>query len=330
MRLLVIGGGGFIGRHVVRQLSATHDVVVLHRGRNLSPVEAIVVDRDDPDALQRSLREIGPDVVIDMIPYTQAQAQALVRAARGSTDRLVVVSSGDVYRNYDGLRGKTSAPPDATPLDEDAPLRETRFPYRGEGLAFDHADDYDKILVEQAVSELSATIVRLPAVYGPEDAQHRLRGYLQRMTDRRPAILLSSEMAGWRWSRGYVENIAAGIALAATDSRAAGRTYNLGEEPTPNEREWVERIGAAVGWEGRVVALPAKDLPESLRYPYDWRYDLHTSARRIGDELGFVEPISREEAMRRSADWELGRRNEWPKLDTTSEDETLNRFEPLS
>jgi len=268
--------------------------------------------------------------VIDMIPYTESQARALVAAARHNTGRLVVISSADVYRHYDGLRRKSAALPDPTPLDEDSPLRETRFPYRGEGHTFDHAEDYDKILVEQAVSGLPATILRLPAVYGPGDGQHRLRLYLHRMTDRRPAILLANEMAKWRWSRGYVENVAAAIALAATDSRAAGRTYNLGEEPTPTEREWIERIGTAVGWEGKVVALPAIDLPASLRYPYEWRYDLHTSTQRFRSELGFVEPISPHDAMRRAIEWEIGQRSEWPAVDYTSEDEALSRSAPLA
>ena len=325
MRVLVIGGSGFIGRHVVTQLSPRHEVVVLHRGRSTAPVEAIVADRDQPEELKRALHRARADVVIDMIAYTEAQARALVDAVRESTGRLVVISSGDVYRNYDGLRRKISTPPDPAPLDEDAPLRETRFPYRGEVHAFDHAEDYEKILVEQAAAEASATVVRLPAVYGPGDSQHRLRAYLQRMTDRRPFILLSSEQADWRWSRGYVENVAVAIALAATDARAAGRTYNAGEEPTPTEREWVERIGVSVGWQGTVVTVPAKELPESLRYQLDWGYDLHTTTQRIRREMGFVDAVSGDEAMRRSVAWELDQRNEWPTPDYTTEDEALSR-----
>ena len=112
-------------------------------------------------------------------------------------------------------------------------------------MSFEHADDYDKILVEQAVLDqpaLPATVLRLPAVYGPGDKGYRLRPYVQRMADGRPAILLAAEQARWRWTRGYVGNVAAAIALAVTDSRAAGRIYNVGDSPTPTEREWVENI----------------------------------------------------------------------------------------
>jgi uncharacterized protein YbjT (DUF2867 family) len=46
------------------------------------------------------------------------------------------------------------------------------------------------------------------------------------MEDRREAILIGHAQLGWRWSRGYVENVAAAIALAATHPAAGGRTYN--------------------------------------------------------------------------------------------------------
>src|SRR5262249_60182889 len=126
---------------------------------------------------------------------------------------------------YEGFPLHPTAPPDPGPLDEDAPLRDMRYPYRGHGLSFEHADDYDKIPVEQVVMgqpDLAATVLRLPAVYGPGDKGHRLRPYVQRIADGRPAILLGDEQARWRWTRGYVENVAAAITLAITDRRAAG------------------------------------------------------------------------------------------------------------
>jgi nucleoside-diphosphate-sugar epimerase len=165
-------------------------------------------------------RRFGPDVVLDTILFTGRQAHALVNALRGMTDRLVVVSSADVYRNYDGFRLKPTAQPDPAPLDQNAPLRETRYPYRGSGIAFEHADDYDKILVERIgldQPDLPATVLRLPAVYRPGDTGYRLCPYVQRMSGGRPAILLADEQARCRRTRGYVGNVAAAIVLAVTN-----------------------------------------------------------------------------------------------------------------
>jgi hypothetical protein len=54
-------------------------------------------------------------------------------------------------------------------LKENAPLRETRYPYRGYGLPLPWADDYDKIPVERIVlgkSDLAGTVVRFPPSTG--------------------------------------------------------------------------------------------------------------------------------------------------------------------
>jgi len=336
MRILVLGGTGFIGRHVVERLIASpHTIGSFHRGRTHSSAGVVELrgDRDRSLDVQEALRQFRPDTVVDMILSTETQAQGLVEACRGSVARLVVISSADVYRHYDGLRGKSAVPPDPTPLGETAPLRETRFPYRGHGLAFDHADGYDKILVEQAVSvpDLPSTILRLPAVYGPGDHENRrIQSYLKRMADGRPCILLAEEQASWRWTRGYVENVAAAIALAATDSRAVGHTYNVGEEPTLTEREWVERIGDAFGWQGKVVTVPAAELPEPLRRPFDWRYHLETDTTRIRKELDYVEPVTAEDAMLRTVQWEKARLDEKAPPDYGPEDEFLSRSERLS
>jgi len=332
MNILAIGATGFIGRHVVDQLVRSgHVVTILHRGET-NPVlpdrvEQIFGHRDRLSDVVKDFRRFGPDVVLDMILFTERQAHELVNALRGMADRLVVVSSADVYRNYDGFRLKPTAQPDPAPLDEDAPLRETRYPYRGYGLSFEHADDYDKILVEHVVldqPDLPATVLRLPAVYGPGDKGYRLRPYLQRMADGRPAILLADEQARWRWTRGYVGNVAAAIALALTNGRARGGIYNVGDNPTPTEHEWVERIGAAAGWHGRVVTVPSDELPTHLRQPLDWRYDLHTSTVRIRRERGYAEPVSSQDAWERTFAWERSHLHEVDRPDYTAEDAVLN------
>lgn len=314
MRILVIGGTGFVGRHVVRRLARSgHAVTVFHRDTTRTDlpdgVATLLGDRDALAAHAAAFCRLAPDVVLDVIPYTEQQARDLVNAFRELAGRLVIISSGDVYRNYDGLRGHGTAPPDPVPLAEDAPLRTSRHPYRGdEAVAgFLYRDEYDKILVEQAVmgaSGISSTVLRLPAVYGPGGQQHRLWPYLKRVDDGRPALHLGEVQARWCWTRGYVENVAASIALAVTDEQAAGRVYNVGPLETLTEQAWVEAIGAAVGWTSEVVTVPDEHLPEHLRQDIDRRYHLALDTRRIHDELGIAEPVSHDEALRRAIAWE--------------------------
>lgn len=336
MRILVIGGTGFIGRRVVdRLLAGGVEVAVFHRGgvgqeslggdRHASgetaasgrdrhedmtdPPRHVHGDRSSADDLREALEAFAPGVVVDMIPYTAPQVRRLVQAMAGVSDRLVVVSSSDVYRNYDGLRRKTSLPPDPAPLPEDAPLREIRHPYRGRGVPFEWADDYDKILVEEEAwaSGLEVTVLRLSAVYGPGDRQHRFGPWVRRMVDDRPAILLDEAKAGWRWTRGYVEDVAAAVALAATDERAAGRIYNVGEAEAPTEREWVEAVADVLGWSGEIVTAPRDRLPGELREPFDFDYDLATDTTRIREELGYAEGVGRLEGLRATVAWQRER-----------------------
>ena len=147
-------------------------------------------------------------------------------------------------------------------------------------------------------------MLRLPAVYGPGDPYRRLRPYIKRMDDRRPAILLESAQAEWRWTHGYVENVAQAIALAVVDDRAAGRIYNVGEAETPTVAERVRRIGELAEWNGAIVPLEADELPPHLRMPYEPHQDLVVGTSRLRGELGFIEVCSTDEGLRRTIEWE--------------------------
>lgn len=333
MKVLAIGATGFLGPHVVRELAACdHDVAVVHRGETEAAlpggVRRIVCDRAALGDVRAELAAFAPDVVLDVIAYTEAQARDSLDIVRGLADRYVVVSSCDVYRNYDGLRGKLAAEatPDPTPLPETAPLRDEHFPYRGHDIPFAHREDYDKILVERAVLDdpgVAGTVLRLPAVYGPGDRQHRLRPHLMRMDDARPAILFDEAQAEWRWTRGYVENVAAAIALAVADARAAGRVYNVGEPEAFSLREWVERIGRAAEWSGSVRALPAARLPEHLRKENDWRFHLATDTNRLRTELGYREPAAPDRALAATIAWERLHLADAERPDYAAEDAAL-------
>ena len=316
MRVLIVGGTNFIGPYVVRRLAEYgHEVTIFHRGRTKpdlpDEVEHITGDRRNLASFAEDFKRYAPDVALDMIPMNEHDAKTLVEVFRGIAQRIVAISSEDVYRAYDIARRRHPGPPDPTPLTEDAPLRERLYPYDRESV-----EEYEKILVEKVVMdepELPGTILRLPAVYGPGDYQHRLFPYLKRMDDGRPAILLEKDVASWRWTHGYVEDVAEAIALAVADERAIGRIYNVGEpEPLP-WAEWVRHIGHAAGWDGEILEVPKNSLPNnpmaSLNPEQHWIVDTGRIRR-----LGYGESVSREEALHRTVAWE--RQNPPPEIDT--------------
>ncbi|MGB3634753.1 MAG: NAD-dependent epimerase/dehydratase family protein [Rubrobacteraceae bacterium] len=310
MRVLVIGGTNFIGPHVVRRLNrANHEATVFNRGQTRSDVsripesiDHIIGDRKNLPEFAERFERLAPEVVLDMIPMNEQHAKALVDTFSGIADRIVAISSQDVYRAYDIVRRRHPGPPDPVPLSENSPLREKLYPYGREGV-----EEYEKILVEKAVmgnSSIPGTVLRLPAVYGPGDYQHRLFPYLKRMDDGQPKILVEEGMAQWRWTSGYVENVADAIALATTDGRAAGRIYNVGEPDTPPWSEWIRQIGHVANWSGEIVEAPSDSMPEDLRYGGNFSQHLTVSTSLIRQELGYSEKISREEALHRTIAWE--------------------------
>jgi nucleoside-diphosphate-sugar epimerase len=237
-----------------------------------------------------------------------------------------------VYRAYGCLLGLEEGPPATAPFDEDSPLRTALYPYRdGCKEPSDLAFNYEKILVEHAVmsdAQLPGTILRLPAVYGPGDHSHRMSEYLKRVDDGRRVILFGQAHAQWRWTRGYVENVADAIALVVADDRAAGRIYNVGEPVALGEAEWARAIGKAAGWQGEVVVMPDEELPAHLRAPYHYEHHLECDTSRIRAELEYAERIAQSDAIAATVAWERANppdRIDAERFDYAAEDAALAR-----
>ena len=317
MRVLVIGGTGFIGSHVTRELVGLgHDVTVFHRGSTGAPPGAarIVGDRRRLGDSVEALRAAAPDLVIDVVLSSGRQARELVEVFLGRATRLVALSSMDVYRACAVTHRLEEGPPEPLPLREEASALRTKLQtYPPEQVrmlqqVFGWLDEeYDKIPVEREIlghPELPGTVLRLPMVYGPGDPLHRFQPIVKRILDGRPTIPFSADMAGWRATKGYVEDVGAAIALAGVSDRAAGRIYNVGEPDTLTEIEWARRVARAMEWDGELRVVADDRLPAHLRAPGETAQHWVADTTRIREELGFRELVGREEGVRRTVEWE--------------------------
>jgi nucleoside-diphosphate-sugar epimerase len=330
MRILLVGGNGFIGSPLMRELrDSGHEVALFHRHADAGPAGADVVrnqvvhiqgDRNRLSDYRNQFQRFSPDVIVDLILSSGEQARQLMTTVREVAPRVVAISSMDVYRAWGVLHGVEPGPLEPLPLTEDSPLRTVRRLYASETVKmmqsiFTWVDEqYDKIAVEEAILNdpvVSGTVLRLPMVYGPGDPLHRFFPLLKRCADGRSSILLPDDFAAWRGPRGYVENVAHAIALAATSDQAAGRVYNICDEPTVPELDWqariAKRIAKQMNWPGRFVVLPRERTPKHLLLPGNAAQHVVATSERIRTELGYKERVEIEEAIHRTVAWE--RRN---------------------
>jgi len=162
-RLLILGGTGFIGPHMVRHaLARGHEVTLFNRGRTnpgLFPgVETLIGDRDG--ALD-ALRGKEWDYVIDNSGYVPRLVRDSGSLLRDAVGRYLFTSTGSVY-DFD----QDELPEDARLLEVTDPESEDVGRYYGEL----------KVLCEEAVQEIygdRGTVTRLHVVAGPGDPTDR-------------------------------------------------------------------------------------------------------------------------------------------------------------
>jgi nucleoside-diphosphate-sugar epimerase len=310
VRVLLIGGSGFIGRRVIDRLQQRgHDVIVFHRGqtgklpdRNAARITG---NRLEIDQYVKPIKDARPDAAIDFLPWNDRDTRRVIDTLHGQVERVVHISSGDVYRAWGTFLNGGKAEP--VPLAEEAPLRADRYPYAGTRPGM---EDYDKILAERAIFKAHfeegypGIIVRLPMVYGPDDPQHRTWPIVKRILDGRRTILLSSSQSAWLWQRGYVDDVAFAIVLAAERANSVGQVYNVGSLQTLTIGAWVRNISEVMGWKGDIRLLPRHHIPEHLQTTYNYQQHILFSTTKIRRELGYYELIDAEEALRRTVEWQ--------------------------
>jgi 2'-hydroxyisoflavone reductase len=271
MRLLVLGGTLFLGRHVATAaLARGHDVATFTRGLSGAPPDgarALHGDRNDPEALTKALDGWAPELVVD----TSCQTRA---AARNAADVLAgvrgyaFVSSLNAYRNW---------PPGPLGLEDGEPTWTT------------DEDDYGPIKAE-AERVLGAALgnrfltARAGLIVGPHDPVYRLGWWLDRIRrggrvvvpaeglDQPISLLDARDLAAWLVECAELGRSGAVNAEGPVGMTTLGGLLEVCREVTGGDAQWVpvpeeELLAAGVQewvhlplWLGRDVARTAWDV----------------------------------------------------------------------
>ncbi len=321
MRVLVTGGNGFIGSHVVRRLrEAGHDVRVLAQpGTSLRAIEdtgarvlwgdlrvphSLLAATDGVEVVCHLAARVGDHgPASEYFEVNAVGTRRLVEAARRTgVRRVVLVSTLAVHR----LHGRGIADGD-----EDRPRDHVAMPYARSKILAE-----DEVMRAHAAGHVEGVVVR-PGLF-PFGAHDRTTFLpLVRHLDR------YAHVNGGRavFCTAYAENLAHGIALAAEHPAAAGRVYVIADEGRPTWRDLMDRvcdllrrprIRRSIPLGPALAAAAACEAWSALtgRPPLLTRYrvrvaGLHCwfSSRRARDELGYSPLVDLDEGLRRTVAW---------------------------
>lgn len=179
MRILVLGGTRFIGRHIVEALlAAGHDVSMLSRGKSVDElpvgIERLRGDRDAADHALPALDGRTWDACVDVSGYTPRQVRPSAEALRGRVHRYVFISTVSVYQDSNDV-----------PVVETHPL----LPAADESVTEINGETYGplKVTCEGIVQDVfgaRSTTLRPQIVAGPHDPTGRHTYWVQRATER--------------------------------------------------------------------------------------------------------------------------------------------------
>ena len=239
MRVLVIGGKLFIGRHLTGQLlEAGHEVTILHRrpGHDLGEaVQELIGDRNNIDSLAGVLAGHRFDAVFDNVydwqrGTTAAQVEAMARACGGGDlHRYVFMSSVGAYQEGLGLTEESPLAP------EDDPNSYARNKASSERALF-------RLHKQEG---LPAVTLRPPFVYGPDNPFYREAFFWDRLADNRPILVPGDGQRPMHMV--YVKDIVRACMAALERPEAVGRSFNVADERPVTQDELVRALARAAG-----------------------------------------------------------------------------------
>lgn len=296
MKVLVTGGAGFIGSHVVDAcLAAGHDVCVvddLSTGKraNVNPLARLhVADLRDRAAMELLFAAERPEAICHLAAKAnvrESMNEPILYAEVNIIGSLVLMELARQYGArkivYASTGGAVYGEPEYLPADEEHPIN----PLDPYGASKHHVEHYLRLY--RTHYRLEYTILRFPNVYGPRQDPLGEAGVVAIWT----ALMLKGEPTVINGSGEqerdfvYVGDIAAANVLALT--RGDGETLNLGSGMGTSINTLFAKIKAATGYQGEAMRGPTKQGEVFRSY---------ITGEKAGRVLGWEPTVSLEEGL---------------------------------
>jgi UDP-glucose 4-epimerase len=302
MKVLVTGGAGFIGSHVVDvYLDHGLEVVIIDdlstgRESNLNPAAkfykldirspeiADVFDMEKPDyvnhhAAQMDVRRSVADPLFDADVNVRGSLNLIENARKHQVKRFVYISTG----------GAVYGEPEYLPCDEEHPVNPI-CPYGASKHTVEHY-----LFMYQVNYGLEYTVLRYPNVYGPRQDPYGEAGVVAIFTGQMLANLPVIINGDGEQERDFVfvKDCARANLLALTEKDSSG-IFNLGFSRGTSVNDIFHGLARVIGYQHEPNHGPAK-LGETRK--------IYLDASKANRQLGWFPEITLEEGLKATVEY---------------------------
>lgn len=252
MKILFIGGSGFISRAVTQQtIAAGHELWLLNRGKHraVEGARSIVADIADVEATRAALRGHTWDVVVQFIAFVPADIRRDLELFRDTARQYIFISSASAYQKPLGHYLIT----------ESTPLANPRWDYSRQKIACE-----EEIEAAHRAYAFPGVIVRPSLTYGEDQIPLVLNAWQQPWTAidrmRRGAPLIIPGDGTSLWTITHNSDFAQGLIGLFGNSATHGHAFHITSDEVLTWNQIFEQTAQAA----RVTA------PKFVHIPSDY------------------------------------------------------------
>lgn len=295
MKILIIGGTGFISGYLVHQLiDAGHSVTILTRGLTNNPVfshENVTVlqgDRTNEHSLKNAVDGSTYDIVYDMIAYRPEESETAIKVFKGKAGRFIHCSTISVYMISDQVRNPITEDQDKLPV---MPFWE-RNPF---GMEYGILKRQCEEVLWNAHDDKSFPVSMLRPTYvcGLNDPMKRDYFWIQRLLDDKPVLVPGSGEHAFHPV--YVGDVVRAFISLIENDQSVGEAYTIAGGEFFSLNEYLHKLATLLDVQPKFIHIP-QHLFDSLKistypgadvFPFNVRRTAVFSIEKIKNDLNY-------------------------------------------